>query len=149
MIWRYLSVLIIIFSLSSYGEDGSIRYEVKIIEKIVVDIAKKSNPKVCVVDYPASNIQQYSSVLVLTNCSQADIIISSSEKVNDHNKPIILIGSQNFGDGDVIGSIFWRKGRPQIIFIEKNIKKFDIQLPEEYRKYILRKESLINAKADS
>lgn len=144
-----LIFLILLISLSSYGEDILAKYEAKIIEKIVVDITAKSNPKVCVIDYPSSHIQQYALSLVLTNCTQADFIISSSDRGSDYNKPILVVGSTEFNSSNVIGAVFWRKGRPQILFIDRSIRKFNIQLPEEYRKYITRKESILNVKSDS
>ncbi|MCX7738983.1 MAG: hypothetical protein N2Z80_06180 [Hydrogenothermaceae bacterium] len=141
--------LILLINLSSYGEDNLAKYEAKIIEKIVVDITGKSNPKICVIDYPSSYIQQYALSLILTNCTQADFIISSSDKRSDYNKPILVVGSTEFSSHDVVGVVFWKKGRPQVLFINKNIRKFDIQLPEEYRKYIIRKEGTLNVKSDS
>lgn len=144
---RFLIVLFIVV-ISSFAEDGAVKYEVKIIEKIVIDITGKENPKVCTVNYPSVYIQNYSSNLILTNCNQADIVISSSNRELNYNKPTIEVGTPQINNPNVIGLIFWRKGRPQIIFIEKNLKKFDIQLPEEYKKYIIKKELIDYAKAD-
>lgn len=145
---RKIIIFIILIVFDCVAEDGSVKYEVKIIERLVLDITSKPNPKVCVVEYPSSYIQQYAPSLTVTNCNQADIVISSSDKDLSYNKPVLVVGFPYIKDGDIIGAIFWRKGRPQIILIEKNIQKFDINLPQEYRKYIIKKEFSDYVKAD-
>lgn len=141
--------LIMVLVFRSFAEDGlATKYEVKIIERLVMDITGKFNPKVCVAGYPATNIYQYSSNLVITSCGQADIVISNSARGLAYDKPVIVVGSFETNESDVIGSIFWRKGRPQIVLIEKNIKRFNLTVPEEYRKYILKRELTEYVKAD-
>lgn len=140
--------LALLFGLAK-AEDLSIRYEVKLIEKIAIDITKKDFPKVCVNGYPVNEIKEYSSNLIITNCNNADIIIAVADSIPDIKKPVIVIGYTDFKRYDnIIGSIFWRKGRPQIIFLERNLKEFDINLPQEYKKYIIKKELVDYAKAD-
>ena len=54
-------------------------------------------------------------------------------------KKIIFVGSYSLlkkYKNRVIGGFFWQKGRPNIIFLEKNLKKFHIHLPPEFDKYI-------------
>ena len=35
-----------------------------------------------------------------------------------------------------IGGFYWQKGRPNIIFLDKNLKRFDIKLPDSMQEYI-------------
>ncbi|MCX7760202.1 MAG: hypothetical protein N2Z81_03360 [Hydrogenothermaceae bacterium] len=124
------------------------KYEVKLIEKIVMGITGKSYPKICTVNYPVDRIKEYSTYLVISSCKQADMVIAGTDELESFDKPILLIGDTEIKDRkDVIGAIFWKKGRPQIIFIDKNLKRFDIQIPREYNKYIIKKDSLKYAEA--
>lgn len=137
--FKRLFLVIILFycSASANTEEVSVRYEVKIIERIVLDITNKPNPKVCVIEYPLSYIYKFATSLQITSCNQADVVVSSTDKYISQDKPIILVGFFPTKDDDIIGAIFWRKGRPQIIFIERNIKKFHINLPEDYKKFLI------------
>lgn len=144
-------IFILVLSLLSTmkAQELAVKYEVKLIEKIVMDITEKSYPKICTVNYPVDRIREYSTNLVISSCKQADIVIAGTDEVESFDKPILLVGVTEIKDRkDVIGAIFWKKGRPQIILIDKNLKRFDIQLPGEYRKYIIKKDYLEYAKID-
>lgn len=147
----FKKVLILILTIywGVFAEETSVKYEVKIIERIVLDITGKITPRVCVVDYPAVNIQRFANSLIVTSCSQADIVVSSTDRLTGLDKPIIVVGTYPTKDEDIIGAIFWKKGRPQIILIEKNIKKFEITLPEDYKKFLIRKNYTDYVKSDS
>lgn len=136
----FKKVVILIFTLCwwVFAEDMSIRYEAKIIERIVLDITGKVNPKVCAVEYPNVYIQRFANSLTVVPCNQADVIISSTDRFTGFGKPVIIIGTYPVKNEDIIGAIFWKKGRPQIILIEKNIRKFDIIIPEDYKKFLIR-----------
>lgn len=36
----------------------------------------------------------------------------------------------------IVGGFFWQKGRPNILFLRKNLKKHNINLPESMQEYI-------------
>ncbi len=36
---------------------------------------------------------------------------------------------------NVIGALYWRKGRSQLLFVRNRLKKLGITLPDKYRKY--------------
>ncbi|MEZ0323515.1 MAG: hypothetical protein ABWJ98_04300 [Hydrogenothermaceae bacterium] len=120
------------------AQELALKYEIKLIEKIVRDITGKDFPNVCVVNYPVDRIREYSNNLVISSCNQADMVIAGTDEVSSFNKPVLLVGSAEFKKKNyIIGAIFWRKGRPQIMFIEKNLKYFNIELPPEYRRYYI------------
>lgn len=147
MIKRFV-VLLLLFYWNVFAEEASTRYEVKIIERIVLDITGKLNPKVCVIEYPASFIQKFASNLTVTSCNQADVIISSTDRLGGLEKPVILVGTYPVKDENVVGAIFWKKGRPQIILIEKNIKRFEITIPEDYKKFLIKRSNTDYVKSD-
>ena len=38
---------------------------------------------------------------------------------------------------DVVGALYWRKGRPQLLFILPRLKAYNIQLPDEFLNYAI------------
>lgn len=69
---------------------------------------------------------------------QADIIIVDHYEDIKANKPIfvrkyyLLRKYKN----RAVGGFYWQKGRPNIIFIKPNLKKFNIKLPSEFSDFI-------------
>lgn len=147
--FKTVIMLVLALCWGIFAVETSVKYEVKIIERMVLDITGRANPRVCVVDYPAVNIQRFANSLIITSCSQADVVISSTDRLAVLEKPVIVVGTYPAKDEDIIGAIFWKKGRPQIILIEKNIKKFDITLPEDYKKFLIRKNYTDYVKSDT
>lgn len=147
--FKTVIMLVVALYWGIFAEETSVKYEVKIIERIVLDITGRVSPRVCVVDYPAVNIQRFANSLIITSCSQADVVISSTDRLAGLDKPVIVVGTYPAKDEGIIGAIFWKKGRPQIILIEKNIKKFEITLPEDYKKFLIRKNYTDYVKSDT
>ncbi len=117
--------------------------EVKILEKISVDITKKKPAKVFVIGYDKNYIKKYAKkLIVVDDCNKADIIIAKEEKdiiFSSCKKKIpgialrysLLKENKNF-----IGALFWYKGRPNLVFVSFRLKQFQIKLPKSYSKYI-------------
>lgn len=38
---------------------------------------------------------------------------------------------------DVVGAFYWRKGRPQLLFIKNRLDKHNVVLPEEYKSFMV------------
>ncbi|QOP44816.1 hypothetical protein [Sulfurimonas paralvinellae] len=71
--------------------------------------------------------QKNADILLLTNLS--DIQNETPKFVCDYK----LL--KNYRTS-AIGGFYWQKGRPNIIFLEKNLKKFHIKLPASMQEYI-------------
>lgn len=52
------------------------------------------------------------------------------------NKPIVVLDYDLLKKYDnAVAAFFWKKGRPNIVFIKDRVKKFNIQLPKSYEVY--------------
>jgi len=68
----------------------------------------------------------------------ADILLIA-HSTNIHNDIMKFVTSykllQHYKES-VVGGFYWKKGRPNIIFLRKNLQKYDINLPTSLSKYI-------------
>ena len=78
-------------------------------------------------------------VTVVKNCQDADLVILSTLK----NLPSSCASKMLFGtkyshlqDSRVIGSFFWQKGRPNILFYKSRLDEHHILLPNSFEKYV-------------
>ena len=136
-------ILLLIFGISYAGNNNKeIKFEAKLIDSIAKILFKKEKLYVYFYGNDALKISKYSKVLIQTkNIKIADFILAS-EKINSEHKfksikkPIIGMKYFLLKDENVIGAIFWHKGRPNIVFIKSRLKKFNINPPKSLRKYI-------------
>jgi hypothetical protein len=113
--------------------------EVRLIEKILIDMANKQPVNVCVINYNANKILNYSTYLRITKCENADFMIigKDTEEIN-YNKPAIVFDEDLIKKvKNAVGALYWKKGRPQLIFIKNRLDKYKIQLPSEYKGYLV------------
>lgn len=140
----YLLLLMIFIQL--YAQESPEYIEVKLIEKIFMDISKSSTIKVCTIGY--ENLSNIPTRLVVTTCNNADFIIISKDYYTINiNKPAILLNSSDIKKyKNVIGALYWKKGRPQLIFIKERLELYNIKLPKEYERFLIEEEkkSFIN-----
>ncbi|NPA52853.1 MAG: hypothetical protein GXO22_08155 [Aquificae bacterium] len=123
--------------------EQEIKIEVKILEKISVDIVKKNPVKVYVIGYNKNYLKKYAKkLLVVENCNEADIIIAkeNNEQLKNTCKKKIPGIALNYlllkENPNFIGALFWYKGRPNLVFISFRLEKFKIKLPKSYGRYI-------------
>ena len=87
-----------------------------------------------------SSIKKYPGNLkVVTECKDADIVILSTTKnIPEECIKKLLFGSRysHLKNQNVIGSFFWQKGRPNILFYKSRLKKQNIKLNPSFDKYI-------------
>ncbi len=120
-----------------------IQLEVKILEKISIDISKKDKVNVFVLGYNPKYLRKYSKVFkIVQDCSIADIIIAKENDDNilaqcPRNVPGIALNYALLKEDEIfIGALFWYKGRPNLVFIKSRLEKFRINLPKSYSKFI-------------
>jgi hypothetical protein len=77
-------------------------------------------------------LNDISKVKILNNINDADILIIEHElKDKKYKNKIIFVRNYHLlkmYKSFVIGGFYWQKGRPNILFIRKNIDKFNIKL---------------------
>jgi len=76
---------------------------------------------------------------VVASPKEADILILSKKETKLPNKMVFVTQYPlfSFYKNQVIGGFYWKKGRPNILFIRKNLDKYHIQLPQSLQKYIV------------
>ena len=149
---RYLILLLLGFALGfgevitrSFSDEREL--EVRILEKIFSDITKKKEVRVVILgskrDYFSKNISTYSKRLKESrSCRKADIVFLAGVYRGKLPKGCggkILFSSRRkdiFLREDCVGAFFWKKGRPNILFIRERLRKKKIELPPEYNRFI-------------
>ena len=118
---------------------SDIKLESSIFNKLVSAVTKKTDAKV----YFHKNIESLNKypgeLKVVTDCTKADMVILSTNKdIPATCKGKILFGTRysHLKNKEVIGAFFWQKGRPNILFYEKRLKKNNIKLDSSFDKYI-------------
>ncbi len=85
---------------------------------------------------PVSQLQK-ADIVIVPNKTVYERIISelASQKVS--KSPLLFATDYHLLDEypNVIGALYWRKGRSQLLFINSRLKKYGISLPEKYQKY--------------
>ncbi len=110
-----------------------------IFNLIVKEITKKDSSNVYL-HRGIESIEKYPGNLkIVTACKDADIIILStiSDIPRECSKKI-LFGSRysHLKNPNVIGSFFWQKGRPNILFYRQRLENHNIKLDPSFNKYI-------------
>ena len=116
-------------------------------KKIYKIIIKAIFPQKHIVKVWLDNPNAFAAILylnrvkVVDNPQKADILFISKQdsfskisfnKIIFVNSYKLLKNYQNIA----IGGFFWQKGRPNIIFLRKNLQKHHIHLPVKFQKYI-------------
>jgi len=107
----------------------------KIYENIMNNLSH--NPKIWTDNYNLKNILKKYSNLDLTNKNSANIYILNKKIENINNKIIFVTNYKLLKDiNNSVGAFYWKKGRPNIIFIKERLDKNGIKIPFEYKNYI-------------
>jgi hypothetical protein len=137
-------LFLLVFIVPAFPRPNSDYVEVRLIEKILVDMTNKQPVNVCVINYDVNKILNYSTYLRITRCENADfMIIGKDGEELSYNKPAIVFDEDLVKRvKNAVGSLYWRKGRPQLIFIKSRLDRYRIQLPSEYKKYLIDESTL-------
>ena len=130
-------VLIFLLITTVYASDD--KKASAIFNMIVKNVTKKINPSVYL-HTKVNSLKLYPGKLnIVKECDKADIVILSTTKdIPSECQRKILFGTRysHLKNPAVIGSFFWQKGRPNILFYEKRLKKHNIKLSPTFNKYI-------------
>ncbi|BBG66188.1 hypothetical protein NNO_1485 [Hydrogenimonas sp.] len=134
---KLLLILISALILAASGTDKEIHIYSTILNAIF------PNKKVIYVwlDNPAKRkiFQKIKGVRVVKNHNKADILILyKSFDVPTDDKIIFADGYLVFEHfkNRLVGGFYWQKGRPNLVFIKKNLKDHNISLPANLKDYI-------------
>ncbi len=130
-------VLILLLITTLYATDK--KKASKIFNLVVKEITKKENANVYI-HTDIDSLRKYPGTInIVTDCEKAEIVLLSTTKelpIKCNKK--ILFGSRysHLKNQNVVGSFFWQKGRPNILFYKKRLKKYNINLSPSLDKYI-------------
>lgn len=148
---KFYLLLLMIFILV-FAQQSPDYIEAKIIKKLLIDMSKNQTVKVCTIGYKGEQISD--EKIIVTNCKNADFIIIEKDGYPIYtDKPTILVNSDNVNYiktyVNIIGALYWKKGRPQLIFLKNRLKAYNITLPKEYERFIIEEEkiSFVNLKS--
>jgi hypothetical protein len=132
-------LFLLVLVIPAFSQSNPDYVEVRLIEKILTDMADKQFVNACVINYDVSKILNYSKYLRITNCENADFMIIGKDFGEiDYNKPAIVFDEDLIKKvKNAVGALYWKKGRPQLIFIKSRLDKYKIQLPSEYKGYLV------------
>ena len=89
---------------------------------------------------PGKNSYKFSSKIIVTNeIYKADLIfLHNNESIQlIHNKTFFVSSYKQLKNyPNAIGALYWKKGRPQIIFIEDRLKEQNVNIADYLKKYI-------------
>lgn len=85
-----------------------------------------------------SHILTHNEVRFIDTCAQADVaIIETKQVANCGQVPIITLKYELLKTyPNSIGSFFWQKGRPNIVFIEPRLEKLSIDIGPQFSAFI-------------
>jgi len=124
----------------------------KMYHRIFAALSPKASITVYTKDKEYRDVFRHSKRIFLSDkLEESDIVlitegrtlsnILSSIKINTDfgKKPIIFVTNYHFlkMSNDIVGAFYWRKGRSQLLFIEKRLKEHNITLPKEYQNFMI------------
>lgn len=131
--------LIICFLMISTIDASDIKLASSIFNNIISAITYKTKSFVYI-HTQVDTIEKYPGNLIrVYDCKEADVVVLSNTKnIPDSCSGKILFGTRYYHmeHNDVVGSFFWQKGRPNILFYQKRLEKYNIRLESDYDKYI-------------
>jgi hypothetical protein len=140
-------LIVIVFYGHLYALDT--QSTLKIYHNILSSLIKKHAIRVYTLDKELQKVFLSSDKLILSkDIGQADVFIPTTENeyvrlkkiwssANSKQKPLIFATDYHIlkDHADVIGALYWRKGRSQLLFIRPRVKQLGITLPQKYIPY--------------
>ncbi|MDQ7056548.1 MAG: hypothetical protein Q9M89_08920 [Persephonella sp.] len=137
----FLAVFVYVLKGFPQEIDKSVLYEIKILEKLVIDVTKKRYPSVYFYGVKRERIfliNRYSTLRQAYSIDDADFVFLKNRKNPfKAEKPTLALDFRSLKNCSLcIGVFSWKNGRPILILFQENLNKFRIVLPEEYRYFI-------------
>ena len=110
-----------------------------IFNLIAMKLTDKSTPTIYL-HKGNSSLEKYPGNLnITTECAKADLVILSTIKdIPKECLEKVLFGTRysHLKNKNVVGSFFWQKGRPNILFYKQRLKEHKIKLDSSFDRYI-------------
>jgi len=134
-------LFLLLFVSSLFCDSLSDKLRVDIVKNIVLGIKNSEPMSIWSDDSKIMKALRLSNEFkVVNSCSDADLIIlkdKSSLPKNINQKHIFVLKySLLHKIPDSFGAFFWKKGRPNIVFIKPRLKQQSLELSSELKPYI-------------
>lgn len=114
----------------------------KLIKMITYLIFNDKNPAIYIQSPEYSYLKNKKELNIVNDCEKAVILVIenynglSTKCLKNH--PVIFVTKYStFKENKIsLGTVFWQKGRLNIIFRKERLKDFSVSLPKQYNKYI-------------
>jgi len=144
MAWFGVSILkifmIMLTSISFLFSFDVLHIKAHIFAKIAHEFIDKEVVNIYTDDKSLLKTKGIIPTLKFTTREESDIVFLSKEEDIDCEGTTKYIFSTSYkmykSSKDVIGAFFWQKGRPNIIIKLSMLKKLDIELSQEFQKYV-------------
>lgn len=80
-----------------------------------------------------------SDIVLITNNVTLENILKDYNTDKSAKRPILFVTDYRFlkYSEEIIGAFYWRKGRSQLLFINKRLQQHNIQLPKAYKNFMI------------
>jgi hypothetical protein len=140
---KVFMILLLLMTTTAFSQQNPEYIEVKLLEKVLSDMFDTQKIYVCVYGSDKSEkIKKYSNKIVITDCQDAQIILTD-RYIPENFKPVFALNDEVLRViKNAIGGLYWKKGRPQLIFLEDRLNRFNIKLPPEYKGFMIESKNL-------
>ena len=116
------------------------QYELKIYKTLLNNVFPKKQTIKVWSDCPEKKnmFSHLHNIIIVKNINNADIMIVQKQKNLPQNKIIFATNYlilKNYKK-EAIGGFYWKKGRPNILFLKANLSRHHINLPPSFNDYI-------------
>lgn len=136
----------LIFSIWLYALDRE--STLKIYQDIFTSLSAKQVVSVYTLDSEYQNVFKHASNLHLVYSPEiSDIILITNISglatlktlPKGEKSPIVFVTEYHLLEKSekIVGAIYWKKGRSQLLFLKNRLKKNNIVLPKKYNKFIV------------
>ena len=145
---KKIFILLILFYAELYALERD--STIKMYQSVFTALTSKLLVSVYTNDKEYKDVFKYSKQIILSKkLEDADIVLITEErtlksvlkkvKVSKSKMPVLFVTQYKFlkYSENILGASYWRKGRPQLLFIKKRLDKHFIVLPREYRDFTI------------
>lgn len=134
-------VLLILFILFSFSSASDLKTEQKIYKLIIHTLLpNKQTYKVWSdTKHNRELLATTPHVILVNSPKDADFLLLNNDNNLTNTKAIIFVTDFQLLEkmkNSAVGGFFWQKGRPNILFLRKNLQKYKISLPESMQEFI-------------
>jgi len=136
---KKILIIILFINVLLYANANE-NFQLKLYEKIFTAIFNK-NILLVYADERSKNILKRSEIFkMMDKCNPANFMMGRKfTKIprECENKPLFATSYRGFKNTkNCFGAFYWKKGRPQIKFRLEIIEKFNLNLPQRFRRYV-------------